>query len=654
MKNLITLSLCMLASSLFSQAFNTDGYDWDTAEYQNITVDDSTNQHIILSKRLFHYYYNDENELNGKYLFHKKVHINSNSSIERLNKVYISQNEDNLNKFKARVINSSGKVIEISKDKILTGVDDETEQEYIYFAMEGLEIGSQIEYFYIKEIGTSLNGILQEIQTYDPVQRFELDVVTPWNLVMTGKVYNMEKEFSTDTSFENQNYIYLHVDSIEPMKEETSAFMDAHLAKAIFKLDKNLYTGKNNLVAYSHIAQRIIDNLNRELSKKETKTLGKIQKEINNFETGVEISPVRRMENYLKTNFQYLSYGNPALSEITSIYSNKAFNETGALLVYTHLLKTLEVDYKLTYTSDRTELPFDPDFASNIYLQDLLIYITDEEQFIDPVNALTRMGYVGDENLHNYGLFMEEMTLNENVVAIATTDFIPAKRADFTMDTLEISVVFDDAFADNSLHIRRVLSGYTAGFYQPILGLIKDEDSRKNFEESILTYVDSEAKVEDYEIENGKPNLLGVKPLVAEGNLATNNFIENAGNNILFKVGTLIGPQSEMYNEDGERLLNVETSHARGYHRTITFEIPSGFEVSGLEELNMDEKLTYKDETSGRFVSSYTQNGNTVTVTIYEYYNEVEYPKELFEEYRKVINAAADFNKKTLLLRKAS
>ncbi|WP_417613123.1 DUF3857 domain-containing protein [Owenweeksia hongkongensis] len=651
MKKLIALFLFLLGSSLHAQSFNTDSYDWDKAEYQNVSVDDSTNQHIILTKRLFHYYYNDQNELTGKYLFHKKVHINSNSAIERLNKVYISQNEDNLSNFKARVINSSGKVNEISKDKILTGVDEDTEQEYIYFAMEGLEIGSQIEYFFIKEISTSLNGILQEIQTYDPVQRFELDVVTPWNLVMIGKVYNMDKEFSIDTSFENQNYIYLHADSIDPMKEETSAFIDAHLAKAIFKLDQNLYTGKNNLVAYSHIAQRVIDNLNRELSKKEIKTLSKIQKEIANFETEVEVSPVRRMENYLKSNFQYIKHSNPVLSEITSIYSNKAFNETGALLIYTHLLKTMEVEYKLTYTSDRTELPFDPDFAANIYLQDLLIYIDDEDQFIDPVNSLTRLGYVGDKNLHNYGLFMEEMRLNNNVVAIASTDFIPAKRAAFTMDTLEVSVNFDDAFIDNSLHIRRVLSGYTAGFYQPILGLIKDEDSRKNFEESILTYVDSEAQVEDYEIENGIPNLLGVKPLIAEGKLATNNFIENAGNNILFKVGTLIGPQSEMYNEEGERLLNVETSHARGYHRTITFEIPEGFEVSGLEELNMDEKLIYKDETSGRFLSSYTQDGSTITVTIYEYYDEVEYPKELFEEYRKVINAAADFNKKTLLLK---
>ena len=651
MKHTIALFL-LSCTSIFAQSFSLSDYDWADAEYETVSVDDSTNLQDLLSKRTFFYYYNDDNALITDYLYHRKVYINSHDAIDRLNKVYISQSEDNIKLFKARVINPSGNTIEITKDKVLTGVDEDTEQEYAYFALEGLEVGSQIEYFFVKEINSIINGIQQDIQDYYPIQRFELDIVTPWNLVMGAKLYNIEGEFSEDTTLENMNHIYFHADSIPAMAEESSAFTEAHLSRAIFKLDRNLYTGKGNIVAYSHIAQRVVDNLNRELSKKELKALSKIQKEINKSELTDGISKARQIENYLKTNYYHGNYAGEEFYNMASIYENKVYNELGGLTLYTNLLKMFDIDYKVAYTSDRSELPFDPDFASNLYLQTILIYVDEEDMFMDPTSPLSRMGYIDDVNLHNYALFIDEMDLNGNTVGIANTEFIDSRPSSFTIDSLDVKVTFGENLSQNSLAIKRTLSGYTAGFYQPLLEFIKDEDSKKEFEESILKYVDSESEVISIDILNGSANMLGVKPLIVNGTLESDNIIESAGNNFLFKVGNLIGPQTEMYSDEGERKLNVETSHARTYFRTIAFEVPEGYEISGLESLKMDEILTYDSKTSGRFTSNYTVNNNQVIVTIEEYYNEVEYPKELFEDYRRVINAAADFNKKTLLLKK--
>lgn len=49
------------------------------------------------------------------------------------------------------------------------------------------------------------------------------------------------------------------------------------------------------------------------------------------------------------------------------------------------------------------------------------------------------------------------------------------------------------------------------------------------------------------------------------------------------------------------------------------------------------------------FTSKYEINGNNLMVTCNEYYDEISVPIERYEEFRTVINAAADFNKITLV-----
>ena len=59
-----------------------------------------------------------------------------------------------------------------------------------------------------------------------------------------------------------------------------------------------------------------------------------------------------------------------------------------------------------------------------------------------------------------------------------------------------------------------------------------------------------------------------------------------------------------------------------------------------------------KNEKSAFFKSSYTVKGSKVILYNEEVYDAMFYPKEFFTDYQKVINAAADFNKVTLILEK--
>jgi hypothetical protein len=53
------------------------------------------------------------------------------------------------------------------------------------------------------------------------------------------------------------------------------------------------------------------------------------------------------------------------------------------------------------------------------------------------------------------------------------------------------------------------------------------------------------------------------------------------------------------------------------------------------------------------FTSWVELQGDKLVIYSKEYYSENGYPASRFEEFRKVINAAADFNKKTIILSKS-
>jgi hypothetical protein len=136
-----------------------------------------------------------------------------------------------------------------------------------------------------------------------------------------------------------------------------------------------------------------------------------------------------------------------------------------------------------------------------------------------------------------------------------------------------------------------------------------------------------------------------------DADFTSTHFIEMAGPRILFKVGELIGPQVEMYRDD-ERMTEVENEFNRGYDRVIKIKIPAGYKIRNPD----DAKLNVVYEDNGKqpflFISDYTINDKEMVISIKEYYKEIYAPVSRYEDFRKVINAAADFNKVTLVLEK--
>ena len=59
-----------------------------------------------------------------------------------------------------------------------------------------------------------------------------------------------------------------------------------------------------------------------------------------------------------------------------------------------------------------------------------------------------------------------------------------------------------------------------------------------------------------------------------------------------------------------------------------------------------------KDQVPFLFKSDYVVKGDIIEVRVEEYYKQIYAPLDRYEDFRKVVNAAADFNKITLVLEK--
>jgi hypothetical protein len=99
-----------------------------------------------------------------------------------------------------------------------------------------------------------------------------------------------------------------------------------------------------------------------------------------------------------------------------------------------------------------------------------------------------------------------------------------------------------------------------------------------------------------------------------------------------------------MYQKE-KRRTDMVLGFPHGFYREISFTVPEGYSVTNLDAINMNITDSDSTEHSLIFHSYYTQTGNTVNVIVEESYQRVHYPLEVYDDFRKVINASADFNK---------
>ena len=112
----------------------------------------------------------------------------------------------------------------------------------------------------------------------------------------------------------------------------------------------------------------------------------------------------------------------------------------------------------------------------------------------------------------------------------------------------------------------------------------------------------------------------------------------------IFNLGSVIGTQSELYSNN-KRINPIEIRYPNYYDYKISVKIPRGYKVEGIENININENYISNGEIIAKFKSNYVIEGNRLYISIEEFYKSLNYSKSKYNDFRKVINAAADFNK---------
>ena len=624
-------------------------YDWEEKPIYSIE-EGETDEIIALKDKVVTEFFFEADGLVEYYLEHQVLWLNSDDNIEKYNKIYLpfsSSSELLVNK--ARVINKDGTIHELNESNIHTAEDEETKSYYKFFAFEGLEKGSFIEYYYVFKRSPAYKGKKLSLQSDYRKHDVGFELYAPLNLVFKFKSFNGLPDVKKDTLIKNKFHWSVNLKKISALENEDQSAYYASKKYVVYKLDENLANHTKDISSYGIISQNIYSYYYPEHSNKDQKLIDKLIANAIINKGKDETSKVRQLEFYIKNNFYVAEASNPEMSNLNEVLTNKIANETGIIKVYVSALKTLGIKHNIVLTSDRQYLKFDKEFEANCYLTDFLIYLPKSKLYLSPVEIDSRLGFPPAFLTDNYGLFIKEITLGEFTSGVGKVKYIKPIKADKTIDNTILDVSFDkDDFSITNVKMDKKVSGYYAMYYQPFMNLVSEED-KEELIENFAKSIDDNATINSKEMINGESELFGVKPLEIKIDYTSEAFVEKAGKKYLFNIGKLIGPQMQMYQEK-ERVLPLENEFMRSYLRTINVTIPEGYQIANLDDIVIDNSYSKNGEKILEFNSFYELNGNQLKITADEHYKINIIKKELYEEYRTVINSAADFNKITLVL----
>jgi hypothetical protein len=639
-KTLIALLLITSINS-FAQHFRT--YDWaEKPELHKLSPEELKASSIgVLDKHIVEYTASAMSPNPKCYeTEHTIVRVNDDKGIGRHNTVYIPMHEvKKVIDIKARTINSEGKVTLLNQDNIKEVKNVEEYGDFKIFAIEGVEKNSEIEVLYTVEKEFDMYG-QQTIQNEYKIKEAQF-------IFITGKLNSNIKAYRTSTNFMDTTIDgniakSLTLKDIPAMIEEEYATPNANKISVVYQCfpkDQDLtqdmfWNNVSNNVGYKlfpeQASPKVADDINIIIEEKTDLSI---------------FEKVARVDNFVKSSFNLVKNNNEELSDLDYILKNRSASDFGILKVYANYLKALDIEFEIVVTANRFINKFDPDFFVPSMLRDFLIYLPTEHKYIAPDRIEYRVGEAPFNILGNYGLFIKS-DLSHYFSKITQED------PDYSVVTRITNISFDEDIESVTIKGDQEYTGHWATQYRAVMSL-SPEQSLKAFRDQ-LTGSGIEGKtIVSYEDENPTMNQTEYNlPFIVRSTITSESLLEDAGDSYLFQVGKVIGTQSELYQET-ERVNPIEMTFPNEYNYTITISIPEGYTVEGLKSLNIDK--SFKSKSTGeklcKFESSYTLEGNTLIVTIQEFYKVNDYDLNDYEAFRSVINAASDFNKASILLK---
>lgn len=648
MKKAILLLLVLSNLTSFGQEFQFKDFTF-TDNKVDIPKEFENENEVILEKDVKIEFVSHKGSAVQFFLLHEKTWINSDDAIERNNRVYIPfRTDEKLITNKVRVLLKNGKIIEFNNKDIKEEVDEERGLKYNYYAINGLEKGAIIEKLFILEENPELKGKLIKIQEEYPIVKSTFELIFPNHLIFKYKSYNNLAEATLNENIvEGKNSISFEDTNIKGLPDdEKYSNWNAKIKMFLFKLEGNTISGAKNLFNYKEFAGNVYENLFIELDKKALSSTAAFCKSIPSSDNP-ELQ-IWEIENKIKKTIVYNRYfdGNKSFVDV---FKTKQANELDLIRLYVAVFKHFNIESQVVFTSKRFTQYFDKDFETTEHLKDVIFYFPSVKKYMEPVSIEFRIPLFNFNYGNNYGLFIKEKEFGGAKMGIGELGFIEIPT-DITHDFMDITVDFTKDIENPAINTVVKYGGYSAMNFQPMKDFITDDQYKEMIKEISKNYT-FDTDPASTKTENDGTEYIGKKPFVLDLKFEGKELTQKAGENILFKLGETIGKQMEFYQED-KRVLPIEIYYPHFYTRQIKLILPKGYTIKNLDALNMNYKVEMNGKIEADFVSSFTKFDNVITINNTESYRIINYPLDVFEAYKAVINAAADFNKITLILTK--
>ncbi len=657
----MTKGKVVISAAMLFMAFNTsaqmsglysNSFNWEEKPVLHKMPERFKDASAVFLKdnRIYLYRFEDKNMVQYNHVY-KLIKVADDKGIEMFNRVFIPvYGNAEINNIRARVITSAGKVLDVPASKIKDEVIEGSR--YKFFAMEGLDKGSEVEFSYVSKRNPSYFGSETFQSKSTPYARVDISIVVPKHLKFEAKGFNGLTVLK-DSVINDQRVIAAYSENIPELDEEKYGLREQYLQRLDFKLSYNLSSNNNDVKmnTWNEMARNIFNNLTR-YTDKEKKAINKFIGAANIPDNASEEQTIRLLEDHMKNK---INIDDKLVSEdaenLDDIIKTGNSNNFGAHRFFVAMFENRNIRYQLVFPSVRDQLPLVEDLENWNRIDEMLIYFPSTKKYLQPTGVTYRYQYVDPYWAATRGIFLKTTSIGDVRSVIAKFDTIPMEPFDHHAHNMEVAVKVDATGDSLIIESKQILTGYGAVAYRPIWAFLPVDKQ----EEAVKDIIQSVAKSENVQnIKTENTDFTAVwdnKPLIISGTIHTAELLERAGSKLLFKVGELIGPQEQMYQEK-PRQLPAELQYPHVLYRKLKFRVPDGYSIKNIKDLNIDIQEKRGDIVTLGFTSSYKLTGNDLEIEVMETYREVKYPLAEFETFKKVINGAADFNKIVLVLEK--
>lgn len=624
-------------------------------KYQSIKFDENPCLHKFLEDKLDsesaviiqdHRYLQINTEGENYFTYrtiYEKVKTNDYLGISMFNKVYIPISDgEELVDLKVRTIDSLGNIKDFDKKNLKELENVDGYRDYKIFAIEGLVNGGELEFTYTTKTKTYYSG--REIFQYDVfVEEAVFELIYPKEFTFSTKSYNGFPESDTI-----KNGLRITARNIPAFPKESYSSYKSKLMRVDYKVEIN--PNKANVMSWSKITRRWFHNLYFEEGQSQA------QKFVTDLalDGKSDFEKIVILEKNIKENFTIKEGNNKDYSDIKLVFKNHIGNERGILKAYLKCLEYLKSKFCIVLTCSRFRGSIDPDYVHSMDFRDVLFYFPETQKYLSPFSENLRLGPAPEYIAGNTALYI---VTTYNAYAndrLSYVDFWISKvnylKANENHNIQNTVIGFKENLEEVEITQKNIYQGYYAYNYRYKYTNGEEKQKQEFINIRIMSGVD-DAKLSMFEVENGDIDLSSdsSKYFICNSEFSSKSLIEKTGTDIVFSIGKIIGKQKGIY-EEKERISDVILPQTKFYQRRLTVNIPDGYVCKGLEKIKINNSVSQKDTVIMQFVSDYELNNNQLIINITESYDVLDLDKSHYNDYRTVVNSAANFNKIVLVL----